>query len=153
MKLALLALAMMSCSKEGHSPERGIDYQYGRQLSHDCIVLGERLENPYKTENITKALQSLYPTKADRVDVRTTNLYVRFLPRDEKEYLQLQRLGLHLTDHPLDYAIKVDGDWYHDPSVPQDDVTWQYAVVPYDFNFPDIRYEIIDECHLSENDP
>ena len=153
MKLALLALAITSCSKEGHSPERGLDYTYGMGLTHDCIVLGDRLENPYKTDNVTKALQSLYPTKADRVDLKTTDLYVRFLPQNEAEFRQLEAMGLYLTDHPLDYAIKVDGDWYHDPEVPQDAVTWQYAVVSRDFKFPDMEYEIIDECYLSENDP
>lgn len=154
MKLTLLTfLVMMSCSKDGYSPESGVDYSYGKNLMHDCIVLGDRLENPYKTENITKALQALYPTKADRVDVKTTDLYVRFLPADENEFRRLEQLGLHLTDHPLDYSIKVEGDWYHDPSVPQGDVTWQYAVVSHDFDFPDIPYEIIDECYISENDP
>ena len=68
-QLLLVALLMMSCSKETMSPERGIDYLYGRELTHDRIVLGNRLENPYKTQNITKALASLYPTKADRVPV------------------------------------------------------------------------------------
>ena len=152
-RIVLLALMLMSCSKNDFHSERGLDYAYGQGLSHDKIVLGNRLENPYKTENITKALQSLYPTKADRVDVRTTNLYVRFLPADEAEYHKLEAMGLVLVDHPLDYDIAVDGDWYHDPSVPEEDVTWQYAVVPHDFDFPDIAYEIIDECHISENDP
>lgn len=153
MKLALLAFAVMSCSKDGHSPDRGVDYSYGRGLTHEMIVLGDRLENPYKTENITKALESLYPTKADRVDVRTTNLYVRFLPENEREYRYLESLGIVMTDHPLDYDILVEGDWYHDPEVPDGQVTWQYAVVPHDFDFPDIRHEVIDECHISENDP
>lgn len=40
-KLALMALALMSCSKDGHSPERGLDFSYGRELSHDMIVLGD----------------------------------------------------------------------------------------------------------------
>ena len=61
-KIVLLALMLMSCSKEDYLSERGLDYTYGQELSHDKIVLGDRLENPYKTENITKALQSLYPT-------------------------------------------------------------------------------------------
>ena len=151
-KLALMALALMSCSKDGHSPDRGVDYSYGRDLSHGMIVLGDRLENPYKTENITKALETLYPTKADRVDVRTTNLYVRFLPKDENEYRTLEKLGIIMVDHPLDYDILVEGDWYHDPEIAQEDLTWQYAVVPHDFVFPDIRYELIDECHIAEND-
>jgi hypothetical protein len=63
----------------------------------------------------------------------------------------LENLGLHLVDHPLDYEIAVEGDWYHDPSLPDEGTTWQYAVVPHDFTFPDVRYEIIDECHISEN--
>ena len=149
-KFILCGLLLVSCTKSGLDNETGIDYNYGRGLSHEQIVLGSRLENPYKTENIARALQSLYPTKADRVDVRTTNLYVRFLPSDNTEYELLKSLGLELVDHPLDYDILVEGDWYHDPSIPDGDVTWQYAVVPHDFAFPSVRYEIIDECHISE---
>lgn len=148
----LMALVMMSCSKNGLLSDRGIDYSYGRQLPHEMIVLGNRLENPYKTENIAKALQSLYPTKADRVDVKPTNIYVRFLPADDAEYNLLVARGLELVDHPLDYDIIVDGDWYHDPDIPDDRLTWQYAVVSPDFSFPPVKYEIIDECYIAEND-
>ncbi|MBR5300424.1 MAG: hypothetical protein IKU36_09275 [Bacteroidales bacterium] len=151
--LVLMAVIMMSCSKEGFRTDRGLDYTYGRDIPHDKIVLGDRLQNPYTTENMTKALQSLYPTRADRVDVKTTNLYVRFLPTDKEQYDKLRSLGLDMMDHPMDYDIIVDGDWYHDPDVPEGDVTWQYAVVPRDFTFPDIRYEILDECYIAENDP
>lgn len=148
--LAMTFLSM-SCSKDEVNSERGIDYDYGKELTHEMIVLGDRLENPYKTENMRKALKSLYPTKADRVDVQTTDLYVRFLPADEYEFDLLESAGLHLVDHPLDYDILVDGDWYHDPVVPEGDITWQYAVVSHDFDFPDVRYEIIDECFLAEH--
>lgn len=150
--IMLLALLPVSCSKEEVHSERGIDYNYGRGLSHEMIVLGERLENPYKTANITRALNNLYPASAGRVDVKTTDLYVRFLPADEHEYELLESLGLHLVDHPLDYDIAVEGDWYHDPEVPEGEVTWQYAVVSPDFGFPAVRYEIIDECYISEHD-
>ena len=148
-RLMLMALVLMSCSGNGIDSDPGLDYQYGRNLSHEKIVLGARLENPYKTENITKALEALYPTKADRVEVRTTDLYVLFLPKDEEQLALLD--GLRLTDHPLDFEILEDGDWYHDPEVPDDKMTWQYAVVPHDFDFPQVEYEIIDECHISEN--
>ena len=57
--MVLMMVALISCSKEGKvSAGRDLDYDYGKHLSHDAIVLGDRLENPYKTENITKALQS-----------------------------------------------------------------------------------------------
>ena len=149
--LLLMALMMGACSRDGIDPHQDLDFQYGRNLSHEQIVLGSRLENPYKTENIERALSSLYPTKADRVQVETTDLYVRFLPKNEQQLDSLKKKGLVLIDHPLDYEILVDGDWYHDPEVPDDMLTWQYAVVPEDFIFPDMEYEIIDECHLSDN--
>lgn len=148
----LLSFMMISCSKDWAKTEQGLDYAYGRDIPHGMIVLGDRLDNPYTTANMTKALQSLYPTKADRVDVKTTNLYVRFLPATEDEFDILNHLGLILTDHPLDYDIAVEGDWYHDPDIPEGNPTWQYAVVPNDFDFPEISYEIIDECYIAEND-
>lgn len=151
--LMLLALMMMSCSKDWTDTDQNLDYSYGRKIPHGKIVLGDRLENPYTTENITKALHSLYPTKGDRVDVKMTDLYVRFLPDTDEELETLAGLGLILTDHPLDYDIVVEGDWYHDPEVPEGQLTWQYAVVPSDFDFPEIEYEVIDECYIAENDP
>lgn len=150
--MLMMAFMSMSCSKENSSSERGVDYSYGKNLTHEKIVLGDRLENPYKTENMRDALKALYPTKADRVDLQTTNLYVRFLPKDDQEYDALLAAGVELVDHPLDYEILVEGDWYHDPLVSEDDMTWQYAVVAPDFDFPDIRYEIIDECYIAEHD-
>lgn len=147
-----LAFVIMSCSKDEAHPERGTDLSYGRDLTHEMIVLGDRLDNPYKTENMRMALSNLYPTKADRVDLKTTDLYVRFLPADDKEYDILESMGVLLVDHPLDYDIVVEGDWYHDPDVPENEMTWQYAVVAPDFEFPAVRYEIIDECYISEHD-
>ena len=147
-----MAFALMSCSKDEVFSERDVNYSYGKDLTHEMIVLGDRLENPYKTENIRKALVALYPTKADRVDLKSTDLYVMFLPADEVEYDILESMGLDLVDHPLDYDILVEGDWYHDPEVPQTEMTWQYTVVDRGFEFPDVRYEIIDECYISEHD-
>lgn len=150
---AALVVASVSCDKHGLGLDDRIDYQYGKALKHDLIVLGGKLENPYKTENMKKALAAAYPTKAGRVDVKTTNLYVRFLPRDDAEYQSLLDMGVELVDHPVDFEILVDGDYYQDPSVGEDNYTWQYAVVPRDFVFPDIRHEVLDECFLAENSP
>ena len=144
-----MVFVMVSCGKDDPSSLGGIDYEYGRGFSHGRIVLGSRLENPYRTENVTKALYDLYPTKANRVEVEPTDYYVRFLPENKQECEYLQSLGLELTDHPLDYEIRVDGDWYHDPEIPENNVTWQYAVVPVGFDFPDdVEYEIIHECYI-----
>lgn len=147
--LALTALVMLSCSKEGLS--QGEDVRGGRRnVPHEMIVLGNRLENPYKTTNMAKALASVYPTKAGLVEVKPTDLYVRFLPADKEEVRLLEKTGAVLIDHPLDYDILVEGDWYHDPEVPDGKMTWQYAVVPVGFEFPDIEYEIIHNCFIPD---
>ena len=123
-------------------------------LSHGMIELGEKLEDPYTVENMQEAVARLYPTKASGIVISATDLYVRFLPRTEQEYSALVSKGLRLTDHPVDYRIVKEGDYYHDPDLAQDAITWQYAVVPKDFKFPaGIRYEVLDECYISENDP
>ena len=123
-------------------------------LSHGMIELGEKLEDPYTVKNMQEAVASLYPTRAGEIIISTTDLYVRFLPESEEDYVRLLDLGLRMTDHPVDYRIVREGDYYHDPEVDADAITWQYAVVPKDFDFPSgIRYEVLDECYISENDP
>lgn len=121
-------------------------------LSHDEIVLGDRLENPYSLENVKSAYASLYPTKSPG-DIISTDYYVRFLPSDDLQLSMLKDLGINMLDHPVDYEIVRDGDYYHDPSVGEGNITWQYAVVPLDFEFPDIRYEILDQCFIADHIP
>lgn len=123
-------------------------------LSHDMLVLGERLPDPYSVENMTKALNAVHPAGAGRTTLEPTDFYVRFLPKDDAQMQILEDAGLQLIDHPLDYRILREGDWYHDPSLPEDCITWQYGVVPVDFEFPpSVRYERLDDCYLPDNDP
>lgn len=147
-----LMLILAACEKEFNHYDK-VDLTYGKNLKHEMIVLGKKLDNPYNTENMKKAVDLAYPTKSSRVEVSTTNLYVRFLPNDEAEYKLLEDLGVEFLDHPLDFEILVEGDYYHDPSIAEDNYTWQYAVVSKDFDFPNIRYEILQECFLPENSP
>ena len=145
----LSSLAVISCAKEmGPDPYDSTDFDYAYGLDHGEIVLGKKLENPYTVENVGKALAKVYPTKG-RLEVETTNIYARFLPKTDAELELLD--GLVLVDHPLDYAIAREGDWYHDPEVPEGEMTWMYAVVDKDYVFPDVQYEVLDECFISEN--
>lgn len=149
--LSILAfsLSLLSCT-EGilpNSPITGNETTGG--LSHEMIVLGDKLEDPYSVENMTRAYESLYPTKAGRNPLPTTDLYVRFLPCDDAQMKELESLGLTLLDHPVDFEIVKEGDYYHDPEVEEGAITWQYAVVDKDFEFPEgIRCEILDNCHI-----
>lgn len=158
MKKALFFFAVMllASSCVGFLLTEVEDYVGGTETSeggHDMIVLGDQLEDPYSMENMTKALQSLYGTKADRVVIEPTDIYVRFLPEDEDQFHELEKMGVVMLDRPVDYEIVREGDYYHDPSIEEENITWQYAVVRMGFKFPSgIRHEILDECYLSDND-
>ncbi|MBO6170079.1 MAG: hypothetical protein J6O51_08945 [Bacteroidales bacterium] len=148
-----LAAAAAACTKNALLPWNGKS-QEEEDLAHDMIVLGEQLPDPYSVTNMSKALQSIVPAGAGRTTLDPTDYYVRFLPKDEQQLQALVERGLELIDHPLDYRIVKDGDWYHDPSLPEGDITWQYAVVPVDFSFPKgIRYERLDDCFIAEHNP
>jgi len=147
---ACLLLMAVSCSEESadivNEDESGT-----YEVVHDMIVLGKKLEDPYSVKNVTKALESLYPTRAERVDVTPTDVYVRFLPKTEEEYQKLVDLGYDLMDHPLDYQIVKDGDYYHDPDVDEEEITWQYAVLPHGEPMPEgIEHEVLDDCFIPD---
>lgn len=146
----LAAILLAGCSEDGIGmiPE---DESTGDALSHEMIVLGRKLDDPYSVKNVTKAIESLYPTKAGRVDVTPTDVYVRFLPKTEAEYQKLIDAGYDLMDHPLDYQIVKDGDYYHDPEIGEEEITWQYAVLPHGSEIPEgITHEILDDCYIPE---
>lgn len=153
--LHLLALLLLpsACSRDDATELSGTSSGGdAAAVEHDMIVLGDKLEDPYSVENVKAALAALYPTKAGRVDVTPTDLYARFLPADDAQYQQLLSLGLELSDHPCDYKILREGDYYHDPQIDQGKITWQYAVVAEDFSFPEgIRYEILDRCFIPDH--
>ena len=146
--LPLLAALLTGCNNNAMDVGDNVD---DSAVPHGMIVLGEQLDDPYSVRNITKALAALYPTKAGSVNVNATHLYVRFLPRGVADFDILDSLGVELLDHPVDYKVVKEGDWYHDPEIPEGEITWQYAVVPPDFAFPEgIPYELLDECHIAE---
>ena len=141
-------VAAVSCERSGLDAD-SVVYDDGAGVLHDQIVLGEKLEDPYTVENMTKALQALYPTKASVVELVPTDNYVRLLPRSDADLRLLEEMGVQMLDHPLDYRIVQEGDYYHDSSLPDEDITWQYAVVPTDFYAPDwIECELLDECFI-----
>ena len=134
--------------------------------SEKITKLGRQLENPYSVSNMQRALDSLHGESkrsmrrqgrehlkvAKGIGITTTDLYVRFLPKDSLElYLIEQDSTLHFYDYPLDFEIEEQGDFYHDTELPEDQITWQYTVVKPSYEFPDVRYEILAELFIPEN--
>ena len=152
--LTLPLLLLASCQAGGEDPlEADPMDAFADKVEHGMIALGDKLADPYAVANVAAAVGNLYPTKAGRVKLQATDLYVRFLPRDDEQLRCLRELGIPLLDHPVDYRIVREGDYYHDPSLAEDAITWQYSVVGRDFAFPPgITYELLEECYIAEHD-
>ena len=151
--LLALALAPVSCVRS-YIEARSENVDTTGTPDHEMIILGNQLEDPYSVVNVTKAVQSLYPAASERIKVEPTDYYVRFLPENQEQFDVLSALGVDMLDHPMDYEILREGDYYIDPEIGENEITWQYSVVKKDFEFPKgICYEILDECYLAENAP
>ena len=151
-QFSLTALLAVCCTGQVLDSPAGTPDDPGN--GHDQIVLGKQLDDPYSVENMEKALSVVYPTKVQRVPVPTTHYYVRFRPANETQYRILLDCGFELLDHPMDYEIVKEGDWYHDPSIPEGEFTWQYTVVPKDATLPRfIQHEILHECYIPDDEP
>lgn len=122
----------------------------------NTIILGKKLNNPYSLKNMQAAYDSL--CRASGVVTRSvdmlqpTHLYVRFLPKDSTDINRLDREKLDLFCYPLDYDVEQWGDYYHDPSIPEDQPTWQYTRVPVGYDFPNVQYEILDTCYIPDDE-
>jgi len=115
-----------------------------------------RLKNPYSVKHMEQAYRALISTgnMANRENpVRTTHYYVRFEPGTEEEYDRLKSIkGLELYDYPLDYDNYEYEGSFHDPRLPADMPTYQYAAVPVNFSFPNIPYTILENLYIPQED-
>ncbi|MCG8184435.1 hypothetical protein [Tenacibaculum piscium] len=164
--LTLIGIILYSCQNDDDFEKENLTSQTTEQEqieSPDKIIgLGKKLENPFTVSVMKQAYENLKAKKSNQfsksstndLTIETTDYYVRFLPKsdEEKETLQVQD-SLMLFDMPLDYELEegVAGA-YHDPSVPEGEITWQYTVVPVDYQFRDIQYEILANLFLQEED-
>ncbi len=146
----LLSVLCSGCSEEGN--RKIPDVQAGREIGEeDRIVLGEKLENPYSLTNMQAAYDELVKTRSggENIKIEVSDLYVRFLPKDSSELKILQKdTTLELFDYPLDRDIVSAGSSYHDPAIPEGEITWQYTTVKPDYKFPGIKYEILEKCFI-----
>lgn len=116
-------------------------------------VIDYQLPNPYTIPNMQQAYTNVTGQTATPA---VTNLYVRFKPADLDQLQTLDAVAenadIELSDEPIDYHIVQEGNYYQDPSVPDEEITWQYAVVPPDFQPPSgIQYEVLAAIHIPED--
>lgn len=165
--LALCTLLLDSCRKdlELETQPDAIETTISKSASNyrvaadGNIVLGKKLENPYAVETMKKAFANVSAKTEGKVmesksTVRTTHYYMRFLPKDWKEYDLLKAdTTLKLYDIPLDYEIALHGNKYQDPTLCDTCPTWQYTAVEKGYKFNrKIRHEILSELYIPETD-
>ncbi len=133
---------------EDHQTEKG-----------DQIILGKKLQNPYSVINMRKALRNLKNRgQASRellkLQISTTHRYIKFKPKDSVELKQLEAdSSLIIYDYPLDYEIVQMGDSYHDPSVPLNKPTYQYASLKQGKTIPTgVAYEILSDLYIPDEE-
>ena len=155
-----MIIGMFSCQKD----ELTTNLENQTEINSDLepkgmMVLGKQLENPYSVENMKKAYESLKSSgtlksvTTDTFKVVTNTLYIRFLPKDSSDLKTLWAdTTIELFDYPMDYEIVEEGFYYHDPEIPECQPTWQYTSVPVNYQFPEVQYEIIEECYIPEDD-
>ncbi|MBO4806574.1 MAG: hypothetical protein J5554_11070 [Paludibacteraceae bacterium] len=125
---------------------------------HQQDKFGEKWELPYTLRNVQAAYDSLKAgnlLRSGEVEpqLQATHYYVRFLPKDSSDWAELLKdTNIVLTEIPWDREVEGEGgESYHDPYMGKNVPTWQYTKVPVDYQFSNVKYEILDElCILPE---
>lgn len=154
-KLWLLCLPLLyvSCSDDEVITPTSTETQEVPVANVVCTI-GKKIEDPYKIDNMRKAYRKLYAADSTipKMEIQPTHKYLRFLPKNEAEYEILRKdTCIDLFSHPLDYVFTEDMSYYHDPSLPESSITYQYSVLPIDYTIPDVYYELIYECYFPED--
>ncbi len=176
--LLLLAVLISGCQKD--FIETNNESYIAPVEPENLIKLGKKLDNPYDIsvmkeafKNITevsktgklsgyRSMKVITDQEGDTLEfveipedvIRITHKYVRFKPRNQEEMDAITGDStLVLFDHPLDYEIEQEGDYYHDPKVHDTLPTPQYATVKISQKLNDtIPFEILSELYLPEED-
>jgi hypothetical protein len=119
--------------------------------------LGIELKNPYSVENMQIAYNSLKRKQQGfdkiNISIKANFIYLRALPKDEGELDLLKDLGYELYEYPLDVQILEEGSFYKDSNLTDEQIPWQYFVVPVNFDYPNnIQYERLDNLYLPEEE-
>lgn len=174
-----MLLTLYSCRKDfSADPKQEDAFQIKNDLTK--TKLGKEKANPFSFEVVKKAIEKVKKQKAearrqaqaaspnlilppDPCDgggggggggtIYPTHTYVRFAPQNVDQLTELEESGMELFDVPLTYEVIEDGDFYQDPSIPEDQITFQYTLVPYGYPLPThIPYTILDQIYLFNED-
>jgi len=164
----VVVVAFISCSDDPISQNDISSEQnnyFGRPSNNDKpdvhtpIVLGEKLKNPYKVENMQNAFDyynDVVPNSPfERKKIEATHYYIQINPNTLEQLEMLDNLDNSddenvpvLHDYPLDYEIIQEGDYYAYPTDENDIFHPTYTLISVDYQFPiSVPYVILDEIY------
>ena len=135
--LTLIGILIYSCQNDDDFIKEDISF-IQQSKPENITKLGKKLENPFSVANMQRALDTIlkevkrsksyqaksFQKSAEQIEIKVTDLYVRFLPKDSLELNIIEKdTVLILYDHPLDYEIVEQGEYYHDPELPDDQIS------------------------------
>lgn len=157
-----LGLFLNACNFD-EKPE-GIDESL-ESIQDDRIqlVLGEKLKNPFTLENMSEALSQLEVIHKNddkrlnctscELNLGPTHKYVKFMPQNLDQMVTLETSGYNLWDYPLDQEITTLGDYYHDPAVGPDGITYFYTLIPTNYAITiNVPHVIVSNLFLFNED-
>lgn len=160
-----LAMACEAITEEPNTEQTCPDASEltGTEKSIDDIlmqeaVIGEEQPNPYRTENLKKALGEISKqTKAEYSEdlIEATHHYVVFLPECHEHYRRLVlKDDLDLYPYPLDHQVS-DGWIMTDPAYSINGIQHRWAYVPMDYDLESIGcpYEVLYDVMDLDNCP
>lgn len=147
---------IIGCSKENNSDYSTPGNESGSKGLSDMISLGEHYNDPYKIDNMQQALSDILAQDPDFPikQITANEKYIRFLPKNFEEDSVLESYSdVTFFDFPLDYELSDEGCYYHDPTVSDSVLTWQYCVVPINYEFNNtIEYEHLYDVFIPDLD-
>lgn len=149
-----LIFITFSCKKDKRelSPEeQKLQELRDKYSDYDTIILGKKLTSPHSLEIMTQAYNNLHPGVLSEGEMLKPNfLYVKFKPENLSDYSVLTQNGVELTPYPLNYELIGKGWFYYDPEVPTGQMTYYYSVVPIDYSFFWVEYEILFPVYMPD---
>ena len=122
-----------------------------KSYSDDDLVLGKKLEIPYKLAIVEKSQNTLKSKNKNYkpIKIEENYYYVRLLPKNEEEYDMINSDStINTFDHPLDYEIIKQGNKYKDPQFKNSKYSNIYCVIPKDKTFENIKYDILEKLYI-----
>jgi hypothetical protein len=174
--LTLIGILIYSCQNEDDFENVNVTDTSQKDLS--IVKLGDDLDIPYTTENMSKAFDQVLAhldtkssignsqfarksnfasrsASARSIEIIPSHYYYRFLPKDSLEYETLVKdTILSVTNIPLHKEVIEAGDAYDDPAIEGDETGenfgWLYSVLPYNYDFPNhIENEKLEDMYFA----